>query len=316
MKAKANYISMLIAGTFLIVASWLKIHQMLSEPIMSEGFWESWLFFLFQVPLEMGLGLWMICGFFRKAGWVLGTIAYFGFIIVTAAKAFGGLESCGCFGTVTVNPWITLFTVDIPLFLLLVIFRPKGLKLFPPPWPNTEHFLSVAIPTAVFIIAIVPILALNKPIRDEIKIDTTDTTENSDVNIWQKMLDKIDVADQLREGTAIITLYHNDCPTCQESVPLYDEFNQILSVGGQNDIKFAFIELPPHGQGGEDIVPQDTTCITGKMAPPENGKKWYVASPMVIITIDGNVTNKWEATVPMDLDELLENMVAQNPVTE
>jgi hypothetical protein len=50
----------------------------------------------------------MVSGLFRKAAWIAGTLAYLGFIFVTLFKVIIGAESCGCFGQVHVNPWITL----------------------------------------------------------------------------------------------------------------------------------------------------------------------------------------------------------------
>ncbi|MHC4266599.1 MAG: hypothetical protein ACYSUK_11830 [Planctomycetota bacterium] len=38
----ANKVAMLVAGVMLLVASILKSHQLLTEPILSTGFWESW----------------------------------------------------------------------------------------------------------------------------------------------------------------------------------------------------------------------------------------------------------------------------------
>src|SRR5512136_813700 len=113
----ANKIVMTIAGAFLIIAATLKSHQLLTEPIVSEGFWESWAFFVIQIPLELGLGIWLVCGLFRKAAWTLGTLAFGFFIGVTLYKAFTGEASCGCFGKVLVKPWITLSLVDIPFFI-------------------------------------------------------------------------------------------------------------------------------------------------------------------------------------------------------
>ncbi len=154
---------MTIAGLLLIVASALKAHQMLTEPIVSKGLWESWHFFLIAVPLEMGLGIWLVSGLFRKAGWLLGVLSFGFFIGVTAYKAATGELSCGCFGKVSVNPWITLLTIDVPLFLLLLIFFPRGEKLLPPPWPHPFHCLAVAIPACLFLGALVPTLVFNKP---------------------------------------------------------------------------------------------------------------------------------------------------------
>ena len=115
---KLNIIVMDVAGLLLIVASVLKIHQLLTEPILSEGFWESWLFFVIQIPLELGLGIWLTCRLFRKAAWLIALLSFAGFIGVTLQKVFVGAESCGCFGRVQVDPLITLIAMDIPFFLL------------------------------------------------------------------------------------------------------------------------------------------------------------------------------------------------------
>lgn len=175
---KANKIIMTIAGLLLIIAGVLKAHQLMTQPILTEGFWESWLFFVIQIPLELGLGIWLVSGLFRKAGWLLATLAYGGFIVVTLVKAVTGAASCGCFGTVTVNPWITLFAMDIPVFVLLIMFRPKGYKLLPPPWPSLWHFLGTAVPTALLLPAVVLLLVTNKAPQK------TDKYEVVDVNEW------------------------------------------------------------------------------------------------------------------------------------
>jgi thiol-disulfide isomerase/thioredoxin len=165
----ANKIVMAVVAAFLIVAATLKAKQILTEPILTKGFWESWLFLVIQIPLEFGLGIWLICGLFRKAAWLLATLAFGGFIIITGYKAISGEASCGCFGTVHINPWITLSTIDIPLFILLALFRPKGEKFLPPPWPSAKHFFSVAIPTVIFLAALVPVLVFNKPPEETAK---------------------------------------------------------------------------------------------------------------------------------------------------
>ena len=157
-----NRIVMTLAGLLLIVGSVLKAHQMLTEPIVSKGLWESWIFFLITVPLELSLGVWLVSGLFRKAGSLLGVLSFGFFVGVTAYKAITGELSCGCFGRIHVNPWITLLTIDVPLFVLLLIFFPRREKLLPPPWPHPFHCLAVAIPACFFIGALVPTLYFNK----------------------------------------------------------------------------------------------------------------------------------------------------------
>jgi hypothetical protein len=163
---KINAVVMTLAGLLLIAAAILKAHENLTIYFPSwheKGVWESWEFFLVQIPVEFALGVWMVSGLFRKASWLAGTAAYWGFVGVTLYKALGGAESCGCFGQIQVNPWITLFAIDVPFALLLTIFRPKGHKLLPPPWPNVWHALGTAVPVFAALILAAPMLVAFRP---------------------------------------------------------------------------------------------------------------------------------------------------------
>lgn len=158
----ANRVVMTITGVVLIAASVLKVHMMLNEPVVGRHFWETWQFMLIQIPLVMGLGIWLISGLFRLGAWLLGVAALVIFLGDTIYKAATGAESCGCFGSVDVDPWVTLFAFNIPFLAAMLIFRPRGEKLLPPPWPSAKHFWSVAIPTGILLPAIVIVMAVNK----------------------------------------------------------------------------------------------------------------------------------------------------------
>jgi thiol-disulfide isomerase/thioredoxin len=295
----AGQIIIVLTGLVLIVAAVLKIHQLLTEPIISEGFWESWEFFLIQIPLELGLGIWLVCGLFRKAAWILAVLAFGLFIAVTLQKAFAGAESCGCFGTVKVNPWITLSIIDIPLFLGLLIFRPRGLKLLPPPWPKAVHFFGVAIPTFIIFSIIMPYLILNPP------LEKTDTYEVVKPEEWMQqagdwsMLEHVDIADSLLSNMVIVVFYSIECDTCQETVPLYDQMARDMA-GNEDAIQFAFIEIPPYAS--DDLVPADTPCLRGRL---DASKKWYMQTPLVVVLQEGIVVKFWQGQTPQ-LDELLD----------
>jgi thiol-disulfide isomerase/thioredoxin len=301
----ANQIITVVTGLVLIVASVLKIHQLLTEPIISKGFWESWLFFVIQIPLELGLGIWLICGLFRKAAWMLAVLAFGLFILVTLHKGLIGAESCGCFGQVKVNPWITLLAIDTPLFLGLVIFRPLRLKLLPPPWPKAAHFFGVAIPTFIAFSVIMPVLVFNKP------ADKTDKYEVVKPEEWIKeekqsreewpMFKHIDIADSLRAGLVIVVFYSNSCETCHEAIPLYDKTCR-EQAGNADSLRFAFIEIPPYASAKDDIVPVGTPCLRGRL---DSSKKWYIQTPLVVVMADGVVVKSWEGKAPQ-LDEILD----------
>jgi hypothetical protein len=303
MKA-VNRVITVVTGLVLIIAAGLKIHQLLTEPIISYGFWESWEFFLIQIPLELGLGIWLVCGLFRKAAWLLAVLCFGLFIAVTLQKGLTGQASCGCFGRVKVNPWITLSVIDIPLFLGLVVFRPTGYKLLPPPWPSAKYFFGVAIPTFIAFSIIIPVLVLKKP------ADVTDThvvvkpaewiIQAQNHQAWS-MLKHIDIADSLQENLVIVVLYNTECDTCHKAILLYDQMGRDMAAN-MDAIRFAFIEIPPYAKDADDIVPVGTPCLRGKL---NSSKKWYMLTPLVVLLQDGIVVKFWEGQTPQ-LNEMLE----------
>lgn len=315
----ANKVVMVITGLVLLVASALKMHQLLTEPIISKGFWESWLFFVIQIPLEIGLGIWLVCGLFRRAAWLVGLLSFWFFIGVTTQKIIIGAESCGCFGNVHVDPRITLFAMDFPIFLALAIFQPRGEKLLPPPWPSVRHFFGVAIPTFILLGTVVAVLIFNKPpektkdyevikpeqwtsqaLTGEQQISKQETAPEQPRREWS-MLKHIDIADFLRSGIAVVLLYHNDCPDCLEAIPQYDRAARDLA-GNEDVVRIAFVEVPPYGPEQDSPIPADTPCLKGKL---DSTKKWYIRTPLVVVIMDSEVLRSWQDQAP-EFDTILE----------
>ena len=321
---------MTVVGIILLAGTILKIPQLLTEPILSDGFWESWVFFVIQIPLELGLAIWLLSGLFRKAGWLLALISFAGFIGVTLYKSLAGFESCGCFGIVKVDPRITLWAMDVPIFLALAIFRPIGQKFLPPPWPSVKHFFSIAIPTFIILPLIVVVLVFNKPpletktyevvkpenwvkpkpepviqppvIESPNEVNAPPIGTEPIKNEWEK-LEQIDIADELRTGIWVVLFYHFNCPDCREAIPVYEEIYASLE-GNEDTIRFAFIEMPPYGNQDQRLVSEDTACLQGKLM-----KKWFVTTPLVVMLFDSEVLATWEGQAP-GLDELLETIFA------
>lgn len=307
----ANRIVMAVAGLVFIVAAILKTHQLLTEPIVSEGFWESWEFFVIQIPLELGLGIWLICGLFRKAAWLISALAFGAFIGITLHKALTGAESCGCFGLVTVNPWITIFAIDSPFLILLLIFRPVGEKLLPPPWPSAKHFWGVAVPTFMILAVTVPALIFNRPPEKTDKYEVVRpeewTKQTPSAKEQWHMLQYIDIADSLRSNIVVVLFYRSECEDCHETIPFYDQAAR--SMTGDDSIRFAFIEIPPYSLEAKDIIPDDTPCLRGKL---DAGKEWLnIETPLVVAIIDGSVIKFWEAQSP-SLDEIMDAVFTNN----
>jgi hypothetical protein len=308
-KKTAGRIVMAVTGSVLIIATVLKIHHLLTEPIISETFWESWYFFLIQIPLELGLGIWLVCGLFRKAAHLVAVICFALFTVVTMQKAITGAESCGCFGRVHVNPWITLSAIDIPILAALLIFQIKNEKLLPPPWPSFKRLLATAVPTFLLMAVIMPVLIFNRPpeksdnyevVRPEEWI-TKPHSDNGQTGGQWPMLKYIDIADLLQNNIAVVVLYSSECDTCHDAIPLYEQMSRDMTDNADT-IRFAFIEIPPYGSQQDRLVSPDTPCLTGRV---DASKDWYIKTPLVVVLQDGLLVKFWSGQTP-GIDQIIE----------
>jgi hypothetical protein len=113
-----------VAGILLLAAG-LKAWQFATVPTLGEGLLHARWFNILVVEFELFFGIWLIVGMLPKLTW-LATIGCFSvFALVSLCKALSGEASCGCFGTVTVNPWITA-VADIVIIGFLLRFRPAS----------------------------------------------------------------------------------------------------------------------------------------------------------------------------------------------
>jgi len=122
MKSASNIV-LKILGVLLIVAAVLKGHELLTVPVAGRSIWTSRGFLIVQIELELALGLWIVSGIAKRAVWwvVVGCFILFGGI--SLYKGLTGADSCGCFGRVPVNPWVTLLAIDFPALVVLLLYR-------------------------------------------------------------------------------------------------------------------------------------------------------------------------------------------------
>jgi hypothetical protein len=136
-----------------------------------------------QVELELALGLWLLSGLFPKVAWLASLACFSFFSSITLYKGLTGAASCGCFGSVHVNPWITLLAIDLPAVVALSVFRPRSVwprrillrvrlwhrpvralvRQYIKPWPSLAHFAMTATMVLALLTTTTPILALNEP---------------------------------------------------------------------------------------------------------------------------------------------------------
>ena len=296
MKAASNIVLRLL-GVLLLAAAVMKGWQLLREPVANSDIWSYRPFLILTVEFELGLGIWLVSGLFKKCAWLAALACFCVFSVVTLYKGITGAASCGCFGSVDVNPWITLFAVDLPAVIALAVFRPRGLQLLD--WPPMPRFAVGAVFTIAVLGVSTPILALNEPAV------VTSSYEVLEPETWVgkrlPILEHIDIGEKLSEGNWLILLYHHDCPDCIKAIAKYEQMARNLA-GNEDFLQIALIEIPPYGHAPID---QGTPCSVGRLAET---KEWFVTTPAAALISEGKVNSSWEAEAP-DFDAIVRNLV-------
>ena len=266
--------------------------------------------------MELAIGIWLLSGLLKKAAWLAAISCFSLFSMITLYKGITGAESCGCFGKVHVNPWITLFAIDLPAVIALALFRP-GLSFrlrvsFLRKWESVKRLIAelltpapslgrFTITTCLILITlgvIAPILAFNEPPK------ITSRYEVLEPETWVgkrlPILEYIDIAESLKQGTWLILLYHYDCPDCAKAIPRYERIARDLA-GNEGFLRIALIAVPPYGKGP---VSENSPCTLGRLAET---KEWFITTPAVALLKHAQVTSAWEERAP-DFETILQNI--------
>ena len=296
-------------GGLLLLAAVFKGYELLTVPVANRDLWSWRPFLVCQVEFELALGLWLLSGLFAKTAWLAGLVCFFVFSLVTLYKGLLGAGSCGCFGAVHINPWITLMAIDLPAVIALSLFRPQWvwprrillrlrfrrrpvqalLRQYVRPWPSLRHLAITAALGSAILAVTTPILAFTKPpmVTAAYEVLTPKTWLGKELPI----IEHIDIAEQLRAGTWLLLFYHYDCPDCRAVIPRYERMAQQLRVKGGFP-RIALIEVPPYGP-----LPFWRSSIPayGRLS---DAKRWYVGTPSALLLTGEVVEAVWEKKLP------------------
>lgn len=295
MKLSASDIVLRLLGVLLLVAAVLKGWQLMTEPVANNSIWTMRWFLILQVEAELFLGVWLLSGLFRKLAWLVGLGCFAMFSVVTLYKGINGAASCGCFGSVHVNPWITLFAIDLPAVVALVIFRPRNLSVKTPldllmPIPRLMQLNVCVSFLVVLLVGSTTVLAMNEPAK------LTQDYMVLEPEMWigeeLPILEYIDIGEQLRTGNWLVLFYHHDCPDCQEAIPQYEQMARYLA-DNEELLRIAFVEVPPFGP---TTVGMDGSWAVGSLS---DSRDWFVTTPVVILVEDGQVHFGWQGEAPV-----------------
>ena len=147
-----------VVAAILLLAAGLKAHQLGTAPlppVVQDSVFTPLLELLndryFQMTVVVGeilFSLVLIAGLFMQYTWLLSLLGFSVFTLVSLMKGLSGETSCGCFGTVTVNPWITM-VFDLVIVACLLVFRERFTWSVPP----LDRKKVLAVLVAWFILA-------------------------------------------------------------------------------------------------------------------------------------------------------------------
>jgi hypothetical protein len=119
----------LIAGVMLSSAAVLKIYQVesIDQSSLIDRWLHSWISVTSLATIEFIIAAWLISGIFPTVARYVSIILFSTFSVVSITKALDGEVSCGCFGVVTISPWI-MAVVDIILVIAMITSHPVSSK--------------------------------------------------------------------------------------------------------------------------------------------------------------------------------------------
>lgn len=126
-------INRLILGAVLFLAACLKIYGLNVSAVPQIGWLSRPLLQIAVAEWEIVLGLWLISGSSTLRSWLIATITFVIFAIISGYYGWIGVASCGCFGAIRASPWYA-FAIDIFALFLLAINRPRTLDSMRQEW--------------------------------------------------------------------------------------------------------------------------------------------------------------------------------------
>ena len=271
-----------LLGVLLLAAAMLKGRQLLVEPSISNSIWPYRPFQILTVELELAIGIWLLSGLFKKAAWIITVLCFSFFTLVSIYKAITGADSCGCFGPVSVNPWVTLFAIDSPALVALVIFKPGNEKFFAP-LPSFFRFAGIAFFGLLILVTSTAALAFNEPAK------ITSSYEVLGPETWMgkplPVLQYIDIGEKLAKGKWLLIFYRHDCQACKEEFQKYEQSaSELARIPTGPHV--AFVEMPPYAGPGENFLSSKTLYTVAKLS---DTKDWFIQTPQIVTIEDGRV---------------------------
>jgi hypothetical protein len=279
-----------VVAAILLIAAGLKAYQLATAPLppVVQGSIFTPLLELLNdhhllmtvITGEILFALVLIAGLWRQWMWLLSLLLFTAFTLVSLMKGWSGESSCGCFGTITVNPWITT-GFDLVIVILLVIFRERGDWTFS--LPDRKKLVAVLIAWLVLVgPALFAMLSLKQQPHATLGTEFTgadgkkmillepETWIGQEFPLFSRFFQP-DGSEILKQGTWNVLLVQTDCPKCQEMK---------AELEAHNAENIALVVVPSRSNERIPDSPFPVFVL-------DSLSGWFVTTPCVVKLVDG-----------------------------
>jgi hypothetical protein len=264
-------------GGLLIAAASLKVlYPAAADLTGATGGTFPWYAATISIVIELLLGWGLVAGigpkYLRPAAGILFTL----FAVYSMHRAVAGFKQCGCFGAVSVPPWVT---AAIDLVAAAGLLPAESLL-------RHSRRARVAAVTAVAIG--LPLLWMGMSWVDQLGRGGASSGASENMTILSPddwvgkdfpITSSIDPATEITKDSWDVLMFHHDCPKCQEVVPV-----QRAHAAANPSTRLLLLEVPPCGP-----APEDSPNVT--VAKLNERQSWFVSAPVMIRVENGVVTS-------------------------
>jgi len=266
-------------GGLLIAAASLKVLYPAAASLTgATGGTFPWYAASILIVIELLLGWGLVVGigpkYLRPAAGILFTL----FAVYSMHLAVAGFKQCGCFGAVSVPPWITA-AIDLVAAVGLLV---------PPAESLLRHSRRARVAAVTAVAISLPVLWMglswvNSASRGGVAAWTSGGMKILSPDEWVgkafPIASSIAPATNIAEGAWDVLMFHHSCPKCQEVVPVQREH-----AAANPSTRLLLLEVPPCG-------PPPTVSPNVTVAKLNERQSWFVSAPVMIRVENGVVTS-------------------------
>lgn len=299
-----------LAGVLLLVAAALKAWQFITSPVPAAPSVLPPRLYPALISAELFLGLWLVCGLFPSLARRVAIGAFAVFAAYTAYEGFLGRNSCGCFGKVAVNPWVTLVIDTTVVLLLLFMAKPAALLQ-----TQRKSGPAVALLIAVGVAAGAAAAVLHpKPVAigHGLISDNHGRLVILEPGRWVghrlpvlndivAQVGNMPLASTLGTGRWVVLMYHASCGECERTIPTYQRAAQKSQESGR-PLRMAFVRVASN----IDKSASPVRACSGKMVWGilNTSHQWFATTPVAVEMENGKVTKAAADSAAMKLNWL------------